>query len=61
MLTQGKSLYVYERSGEKWYNKPVGYLNIDKIRTNYLVPEGTNAVDTIMALTPSGIHQKIGK
>lgn len=61
LLTQGKILYLYEKSGLDWNDKPVGYLNIDKIRTNYLIPEGTNAVDTIMALTPSGIHNKIGK
>lgn len=61
LLTQGKNLYIYEKSGSSWDDKPVGYLNIDKIRMHYLVPEGTNAVDTIMALTPSGIHRKIGK
>lgn len=59
LLTQGKNLYLYERTGTDWISKPVGYLNIDKIRTNYLIPEGTNAVDTIMALTPSGIYKKM--
>jgi hypothetical protein len=59
LLTQGKILYLYEKSGKEWSDKPVGYLNIDKIRTHYLIPEGANAVETIMALTPSGIHKKI--
>jgi hypothetical protein len=61
LLTQGKILYLYEKSGADWNDKPVGYFNIDKIRTHYLIPERTNAVDTIMALTPSGIHRKFGK
>ena len=61
LLTQGKILYLYEKSEEEWNEQPVGYLNVDKIRTHYLIPEKTNAVDTIMALTPSGIHRKLGK
>lgn len=63
LLTEGKRLYIFEKSGTVWAekDKPVGYLNINKIRTHYLVPEGTNAIDTIMSLTPAGIHRKIGK
>jgi type I restriction enzyme R subunit len=32
-----------------------GYLNIHGIRTRHIIPENTNAVDTIVALTPAGL------
>jgi hypothetical protein len=62
LLTEGARLYLYERqSNGNWNENPVGYLNIDKIRTNHIVPSGTNGIDTIMALTPAGITREIGK
>lgn len=61
LLTEGRRIYLFEKSRTAWREKPVGYLNINKIRTHYLVPEGTNAVDTIMSLTPARIQRKIGK
>jgi hypothetical protein len=33
---------------------PAGYLNVNLVRTDHLAPVGTNAVDTIVALTPAG-------
>ena len=39
---------------------PVGYLNVKLIRTNHIATANTNAVDTIMALTPAGINREVG-
>jgi hypothetical protein len=62
LLTEGARLYLYERQkDDNWNENPVGYLNIDKIRTNHVVPSGTNGIDTIMALTPAGIIREIGQ
>lgn len=56
LLTDGARLYLYQRQKDNnWNENPVGYLNIDKIRTNHIVPSGTNGIDTIMALTPAGM------
>jgi len=57
LLTQGGRLYLYVKSGRKWPEKPTGYVNIHKIRTSHLLPENTNAIDTLIALTPAGIQQ----
>jgi len=58
LLTEGARLYLYERKANNdWDDRPVGYLNIDLIRTNHITPADTNAVDTIMALTPAGISR----
>lgn len=58
MLTDGIRLYLYQRKENgKWKQSPDGYLNISLIRTNHIAPSGTNAVDTIMALTPAGINR----
>jgi len=58
LLTDGIRLYLYQKlkNGE-WDKTPFGYLNIKLIRTNHIAPADTNAVDTIMALTPAGINR----
>lgn len=57
LLTDVIRLYLYERqeNGE-WNQVPVGYLNVKLIRTDHIAPERTNAVKTIMALTPAGMN-----
>ncbi len=57
LLTQGARFYLYQRCGRKWLDEPSGYLNVEKIRTNHLAPANTNAVETLMALTPAGIER----
>ena len=62
LLTDGARLYLYQRQPDNdWDEKPVGYLNVNLIRTKYFIPSGTNAIDTIMALTPAGINREVGK
>jgi hypothetical protein len=60
VMTDGIRLYIYERKMRKWNRDPAGYLNITKIRTNHIAPAGTNAIDTIVALTPSGVDREVG-
>ena len=58
LLTDGIRFYLYQRQeNDEWNEVPVGYLNVKLIRTNHVAPAGTNAVDTIMALTPTGINR----
>jgi len=60
VLTDGIRIYLYEKSTKsQWSETPISYLNIKLIRTNHLVPADTNAVDTIMALTPAGINREL--
>lgn len=60
VLTDGTRLYLYQRlKNSEWNEVPVGYLNFKLIRTNHIAPANTNAVDTIMALTPAGISRDI--
>jgi len=62
LLTDGARLYLYQRQKENsWNDKPVGYLNINSIRTNHIIPPGTSGIDTIRALTPAGITREVGK
>ena len=55
LLTDGGRFYLYERKSgaSTWGDQAVGYLNVEKIRTNHIAPPGTNAIDTIVALTPA--------
>lgn len=59
LLTDGGRLYLYERIKSGWRSEPTGYLNVELIRTNHVVPKNTNAIDTIVALTPSGITREV--
>ena len=60
-ITDGKRLYLFQRKGKEWNENPVGYLNVNKIRTNHIAPANTSAVDTIVALTPAGVMRQIGE
>ena len=61
LLTQGARFYIYERYEDGWRDEPTGYMNLEHIRTEHLAPAGTNAVDTLIALTPAGVHRPVGK
>ena len=62
LLTDGARLYLYQKQkNDNWNENPVGYLNIDKIRINHIIPSGTNGIDTIMALTPAGMTWEVGR
>ena len=47
--------YLYNAHAKSNRETPIGYLNIQSIRARHIVPENTNAVDTIVALTPTGV------
>lgn len=53
MLTDGVRIYLYKQLNNKWSNQPVGYINTNLIRTDHIAPLGTNAVETLIELTPT--------
>jgi hypothetical protein len=57
LLTQGTRFYLCSRPENGWSHatRPSGYINVQKIRTSHFYPSGTNAVDTIAALSPMGV------
>ena len=55
LLTDGHQFYVYRRTADGWTDQPTGYLNVFKIREHHVCPAGTDAVDTIMSLTPARV------
>jgi len=57
LVTNGTHYYLYDPQGDN----PVGYFNVHSLRTNHIAPTGTNAIDTIIALTPAGIYNSIPK
>lgn len=57
LVTNGTHYYLYDPQGDD----PVGYFNVHSLRTNHIAPAGTNAIDTIFALTPTGMHHPIPK
>jgi hypothetical protein len=54
LITDGGRFYLYARElgDSSWSEEAIGYLNVERIRTNHLAPPKTNAIDTIAALTP---------
>lgn len=55
LLTDGARFYLYSYDDEReiWIDAPRGYFNVFKLRQRHIVPPNTNAVDTLIALTPS--------
>lgn len=56
ITTDGLCVYLYDRVGDAWGELPTGYINFRKLRKNHIVAPGTNAADTLVALTPSGLN-----
>jgi hypothetical protein len=55
LVTDGGRFYLYARESSEvaWGDQAIGYLNVEMIRTNHIAPPNTNAIDTIVALTPA--------
>lgn len=55
LLTDGGRFYLFGRESATvaWGEQATGYLNVEKIRTDHIAPTKTNAIYTIVALTPA--------
>jgi hypothetical protein len=55
LLTDGLRIYVYDKQDDSWPETPSGYFNVTMIRSDHIAPKNTNAVDTLVGLTPAGM------
>jgi len=53
LTTDGANLFVYHRSGSNWDRNPIGYINVSRLRKNYILPRNTDLVKTLVKLQPS--------
>ncbi|MBW1779730.1 MAG: hypothetical protein JRL30_03225 [Deltaproteobacteria bacterium] len=53
LITDGANLFVYGKSSDKWHSNPIGYVSVSSLQKEYVLPKGTNLVDTLVALQPS--------
>jgi hypothetical protein len=50
LITQGSRFYLYTPRADDWV--PIGYINVENIRADHVMPAGTSAIDTLIALMP---------
>lgn len=51
LITQGSRFCLYTPGhGGEWI--PSGYINVENIRVNHIMPAGTSAIDTLLAMMP---------
>ncbi|NJN96082.1 MAG: hypothetical protein HC875_19245 [Anaerolineales bacterium] len=57
LTTDGENLFVYGKNGDKWESNsnPIGYISVSSLQKNYILPKGTNLVDTLVMLQPSSM------
>ena len=55
LTTDGPSVFLYERNADGWAEEPTGHLDATTLQRSYLLPEGTNPVETLVRLQPSAI------
>ncbi len=55
IITDGENLFVYRRKENKWDKdaKPVRYISVSRLQKKYILPKGTDLVDTLVMLQPS--------
>ena len=57
LLTTGGRFFLYKREGDAWNDEPAGYLNVLKMRRSHVCPAETDAVQTLVDLTPAAINE----
>lgn len=55
LTTDGPSVFLYERDADGWADEPTGHLDVTTLQRSYLLPEGTNPVETLVRLQPSAV------
>lgn len=55
--TDGASLFLYEKSEDGWNEDPtpMGYFDVRSLQKQYILPEGTDLVDTLVQLQPGSM------
>lgn len=59
MTTDGTRIYLYQRTDGEWEVSPSGYVNLFKIRRNYLLPSQVSGIRTLVSLIPGRIAQPL--
>lgn len=55
LVADGGYFSLYRKRARGWEKEPSGYVNLRNLSSKYLVPTNTDAVKTLMALTPAHI------
>lgn len=57
VTTDGASLFLYERLEDGWPDEPtpIGYLDVRSLQKQYVLPQGTDLVETLVQLQPSAM------
>ncbi len=57
LVGDGGYFSLYRKRAGVWEAEPSGYVSLRKLRRNYLWPRATDAVATLMALTPAHVSR----
>jgi len=55
VVTDGANLFIYEWGGEDWNVDPVGYVSISSLQHEYVLPKGTDLVESLVRLQPNAV------
>ncbi|HEX2219634.1 MAG TPA: hypothetical protein VHG35_12580 [Gemmatimonadales bacterium] len=55
VVTDGANVFAYERDGDNWRLDPVGYVSIASLQHQYVLPKGTNLVESLVRLQPNAV------
>ncbi len=55
VTTDGANLFVYQRDTKsmEWDQTPIGYLSVPRLQREYVLPKGTDLVQTLVMLQPT--------
>jgi hypothetical protein len=55
VVTDGANLFIYARDGSAWGSDPVGYVSIPSMQHEYVLPKGTNLIESLVRLQPNAV------
>jgi len=55
VITDGANIFVYEVVNGKVNDVPVGFMNVNRLQKQYILPKNINAIDTLVKLQPTSV------
>jgi len=53
LTTDGANIFMYYHNSGEWNSNPAGYINVNNLQKNYILPKGVSLVDMLVNLQPS--------
>ncbi len=55
VTTDGANIFIYGKKRGQWDSHPVGYINVQNLQKEYILPKGVDVVESLVKLQPGSL------